>query len=56
MKTRLALLALAAPPLCALAHEGHGQPGAFHWHPTDALGFALALAIVAGMVWWSRRK
>ena len=58
MKTHLptlaALLAAASTPV--LAHEGHGLPGSAHWHASDVLGFAVALAIVAGMVWWSRRK
>ncbi|MFZ5550225.1 MAG: hypothetical protein ACOZJX_16135 [Pseudomonadota bacterium] len=48
--------ATALVPLAVLAHEGHGLPGAAHWHPTDALGFMLVLAIAAGIVWWSRRK
>lgn len=39
----------------AQAHEGHGAPGATHWHASDALVFA---AVAVGMVWfaWGRRK
>ena len=45
---------LAAP--LAGAHEGHGMPGAAHWHATDAWPIA---AIGVGLfVWWllARRK
>jgi hypothetical protein len=49
-------LASALLPATLLAHEGHGLPGAAHWHATDALGFMLVLAVAAGIVWWSRRK
>ena len=54
--TKFCALILATLPLAALAHEGHGEPGASHWHATDAMGFALALAIGAGLIWWNRRK
>jgi type IV secretory pathway TrbF-like protein len=37
------------------AHEGHGLPGASHWHASDLMGFALALAIVIGMIWFNGR-
>ena len=33
---------LAAVP--AVAHEGHGLPGAAHWHATDTLGLLLVYA------------
>jgi hypothetical protein len=39
----------------AQAHEGHGLPGASHWHASDLLGFALALAVVIGMIWFNGR-
>jgi hypothetical protein len=41
--------------LSANAHEGHGMPGASHWHSGDA-SLYLILAVVAGAVWLSRRK
>jgi hypothetical protein len=53
MKTALAS-SLAALPLVALAHEGHGVHGA-HWHATDLWGF-FALAVVAAAALWWRRK
>ena len=40
----------------ASAHEGHGLPGAAHWHATDVLGFVAAGAALLGMALWSRRK
>ena len=46
-------LALAAP--LASAHDGHGLAGA-HWHASDALGFVVLGAVVAGALWASRRK
>ncbi|HEX6707813.1 MAG TPA: hypothetical protein VF169_23920 [Albitalea sp.] len=50
---RTALFAvLAASPLWASAHDGHGMTGA-HWHATDAWGFvALALIAVAAALWF----
>jgi hypothetical protein len=51
-----AATALGLTPFAALAHEGHGLPGASHWHASDALGFVVVLAVAAGLVWWSRRK
>jgi hypothetical protein len=38
----------------ASAHEGHGFSGA-HWHASDLFG-PLVLALVAGGLWWARRK
>ena len=50
------LLCTALTTLAAHAHEGHGQPGATHWHSTDVFGFiALALGVAAA-VWWIGRK
>jgi hypothetical protein len=47
-----ALFGLAA---AAQAHEGHGLPGASHWHSTDVIGYVLAAGIGAAL-WFSRRK
>ena len=46
-------LAVALP---AWAHDGHGLPGASHWHASDTLGVLLVAALAAGAVAWSRRK
>jgi Zn-dependent protease with chaperone function len=53
--TPLALLMLCA---AAQAHEGHGLPGSSHWHATDTLLVlaAVAVAVAAAGLWWSRRK
>ena len=52
-KQILALLTLASASL-AHAHEGHGMPGASHWHATD---IAWLLAVVAAVgLWLARRK
>ena len=50
------LLALAASPAIALAHDGHGMPGPAHWHATDVLGFVATLAAVGVAMWWFGRK
>ncbi|MDO5623525.1 MAG: hypothetical protein Q4G71_02430 [Pseudomonadota bacterium] len=50
-----ATLSLAALPLAAVAHEGHGQDGA-HWHATDAWGFVAAGVAAAIAFWYFRRK
>ncbi len=49
-----AAAALAAWP--ALAHEGHGLPGASHWHASDVFGLVIAVAAIAGVWWLGRRK
>ena len=54
MKTVLAG-ALAALPLCSLAHDGHGMTGA-HWHATDLWGFVALAAVAAAALWAGRRK
>ena len=51
-----ALLAAGASPLMARAHEGHGMPGASHWHATDAAAFAVAAVAVAVVLWLGRKK
>ena len=53
-KTAALLIALTLTH-AAGAHEGHGLPGASHWHGTDALGY-LAAALVIGALWASWRK
>ena len=53
-KTLLALLASA--PAAGWTHEGHGLPGASHWHATDTLGWLLAGVVALALVWWGRRK
>ena len=50
----VALLALL--PWAAEAHEGHGLPGAGHWHATDTLGLLLVAALAAGAWLLNRRK
>ena len=40
--------------LNALAHEGHGVSGP-HAHATDALGFVVAVVVVAAMIWTGRK-
>ena len=45
------LMQLAVP---ALAHEGHGQTEASHWHATDSWGFVgVGVALVIA-IWLSR--
>jgi hypothetical protein len=52
-RTPLALLLSCG---LATAHEGHGLPGASHWHATDTVGLlTLALAVCAAL-WWRGRK
>jgi hypothetical protein len=43
-------LALAAP--LTHAHEGHGLPGANHWHGTDVWGFVAVAALAAATWHW----
>lgn len=40
--------------LSAMAHEGHGLEGP-HSHATDALGFVVAVLVVAAMIWTGRK-
>ena len=42
LRLAAALLTLTALSHSALAHEGHGLPGASHWHSTDVIGYLLA--------------
>ncbi len=52
------LLAAAAASCATLAHahEGHGLPGASHWHATDVVGLLAVVAVAAGAWLWIRRK
>jgi hypothetical protein len=38
----------------AMAHDGHGLEGP-HTHATDALGFVVAVLVVAAMIWTGRK-
>ena len=51
-----ALAGLSALATSAQAHEGHGLPGASHWHSTDAIGYVVLAAVVAAALWSTRRK
>ena len=55
MKKLLAACAALTATL-AQAHEGHGMPGASHWHATDVVGLVLVVAVAAGAWLWIRRK
>ncbi|WP_156901237.1 hypothetical protein [Azohydromonas australica] len=37
------------------AHEGHGLPGASHWHASDTVGYTVLVAVIA-VAWWSTRR
>ncbi|MEY4754378.1 MAG: hypothetical protein RJA44_2053 [Pseudomonadota bacterium] len=50
-----ALLTTLLLSAAAQAHEGHGLPGASHWHSTDVIGYTLALGILAAL-WMTRGK
>jgi hypothetical protein len=50
------LLGLLAVAGTAVAHEGHGLPGAVHWHASDTTGFLIVAAIAAAVLWLARRK
>jgi hypothetical protein len=55
MKTALrplAVLSLAAAPLLAGAHTGHGMDAVSHWHATDTWGL-VAVAVLMALAWWS---
>ena len=60
MKTakKALLLPLWLATSLARAHEGHGLPGASHWHASDTGGFVMlaAVAAAAGAMWWRNRK
>ena len=55
LKHALSLL-LAAGLAAAHAHEGHGMPGAMHWHVEDVLTLLALAATAVGVVWYIRRK
>ena len=54
-RTTLIAGASALSTWSAMAHEGHGLPGAAHWHASDTLGFVL-LAVVVAAAWWLMRR
>jgi hypothetical protein len=56
MNKLLAATAATLTATTATAHEGHGMPGASHWHATDALGLLLAVLLAVGALWWIRRR
>ena len=56
MNKLIATVTLAALPLLATAHEGHGLPGGSHWHATDTAGLLLVLGVAIGLYVFSRRK
>ncbi|MEP6971371.1 MAG: hypothetical protein ABJA49_13080 [Betaproteobacteria bacterium] len=49
---RTGMLLIMAGPV--LAHEGHGIPGANHWHASDTWGFVGIAAAFAIALWLSR--
>ena len=53
---KLMTAALATLPLMATAHEGHGLPGASHWHASDTAGLLLVMGAAAGLWLFNRRK
>jgi hypothetical protein len=54
-KTALSLsLVMAHVAQNTFAHDGHGL-GSSHWHATDALGFVVAVLVVAAMIWSGRK-
>ncbi len=55
MKTFIALAASVLTQAAAHAHEGHGMPGASHWHATDTAGLLLAAVAVIAIAWISRK-
>ncbi|WP_394129458.1 hypothetical protein [Shewanella maritima] len=54
MKKALSVIALAAAPSLAMAHEGHGGIGLFH-HLSDLVP-AIALVAVAAFIIWKRTR
>jgi hypothetical protein len=49
-------LALLLAFSAAQAHEGHGLPGASHWHATDTVGLLMLALGVCAALWWRGRK
>jgi hypothetical protein len=46
----------AAAPALALAHDGHGMPGAMHFHASDAWGFVMLAAVAVAVFLLARKK
>lgn len=42
----------AVATIAAQAHEGHGLPGASHWHATDTAGLLLVGGLAAIALWF----
>ncbi|NBD19822.1 hypothetical protein GTZ97_03940 [Aquabacterium fontiphilum] len=56
LRTVLTAASLALITPLSLAHEGHGLPGAAHWHATDVLGFIAVGAVAVALIWFKGRK
>ena len=54
-RTLILLAGAAFSAAVATAHEGHGIPGASHWHAGDT-GVVLAAIAVAAALWFKLRK
>ena len=54
-KTMTSFVALMVASSSVLAHEGHGLPGASHWHASDLVGYGLALAVGLAVLWFRRK-
>lgn len=46
----------AVMPRLASADDGHGMPGALHFHASDAWGFAMLAAVAAAVFLLARKK
>ena len=47
---------LACTTMAALAHEGHGLPGASHWHAGDALLWLAGVGVAALLYFGGRGR
>jgi hypothetical protein len=54
-KSALVLAGLLGLTCSTWAHEGHGMPGANHWHAGDGALYLVGVAIAAGL-WLARGK
>ena len=55
MKHALRLLPFLLCVQAATAHEGHGMPGAAHYHATDAWGWVIAALLIGAACWFIGR-